>query len=198
MLGVLRRGSPAPPGGPRRCASAASAGRRSRPRACRSPTLTISSSPLPGLADDVEAGLAEQQRDALAQQHRVVGEHYAHGISALQPGSSGGWTPDLQAAVERLDAVGEPAQAGAVRRVGAALAVVGDLDDQACRSRADVDVALAGLSVLGDVGQALGDQVVRGDLDRLAAGAPRASSRARRARARAPPATPARPAGRGR
>ena len=36
-----------------------------------------------GLPDDVEAGLAEQQRDPFAQQHRVVGDHYAHGISAL-------------------------------------------------------------------------------------------------------------------
>src|SRR4051794_39102202 len=36
-----------------------------------------------GLADHVEPGFAQQQRDAFAQEHRVVGQHYAHGISAL-------------------------------------------------------------------------------------------------------------------
>ena len=42
---------------------------------------------------------------------------------------------DGQVAAERLDAVGESAQAGAAARVGAAGAVVGDLDQRGrCRS----------------------------------------------------------------
>ena len=35
-----------------------------------------------GLADDLDAGLLEQRAIALAQQHRVLGDHDAHGISA--------------------------------------------------------------------------------------------------------------------
>ena len=39
------------------------------------------------LADDVEADVDEQAREPFAQQHRVVGEHDAHGISdrSLRP-----------------------------------------------------------------------------------------------------------------
>ena len=88
-----------------------------------------------GLADHVEAGLPEQQRDALAQQHRVVGQDYAHGISARSQ-CPRRRAPDPQAPVERLDPVGEPTQAGAALGVGAAFAVVGDLDDSVPFSRA--------------------------------------------------------------
>ena len=35
-----------------------------------------------GLADDLDAGIAEQADDAFARQHDVVGYDYAHGISA--------------------------------------------------------------------------------------------------------------------
>src|SRR5581483_9499252 len=35
-----------------------------------------------GESDDLEAGLSEQPRQALAQDHGVVGDDYAHGISA--------------------------------------------------------------------------------------------------------------------
>ena len=38
-----------------------------------------------GLADDLEAGVLEQPRDALAQQHRVVGEHDAQLLLRLAP-----------------------------------------------------------------------------------------------------------------
>ena len=36
-----------------------------------------------GLADHVEAPLLEQPHDPLAQEHRVVGDDYAHGILAV-------------------------------------------------------------------------------------------------------------------
>jgi hypothetical protein len=36
-----------------------------------------------GLADDLEAPLLEQPHHALAQQHRIVGDDYAHGILAV-------------------------------------------------------------------------------------------------------------------
>ena len=48
---------------------------------------------------------------------------------------------DRERAVERGDAVGEPAQPGAARGVGAADAVVGDLDRHAAVRAADRDVA---------------------------------------------------------
>jgi hypothetical protein len=35
------------------------------------------------LSHDVEAGFPEQVRDAFPEQRRVIGEHYAHGSSAL-------------------------------------------------------------------------------------------------------------------
>ena len=36
-----------------------------------------------GHPDDLEAGLLEQPREPLAEDHRVVGDGYAHGISAV-------------------------------------------------------------------------------------------------------------------
>ena len=81
-----------------------------------------------GLGDDLEARLLEQARDALAQQHAVVGEDDAHGTSALTVVPSPGRRVDLEAPVERREAVGEAAQAGAAPRIGAADAVVADLD----------------------------------------------------------------------
>ena len=40
-----------------------------------------------GLADDVEAGLPQQVRDAIAEQRRVIGDDYPHGSAALM------WVP---------------------------------------------------------------------------------------------------------
>ena len=68
---------------------------------------------------------------------------------------------DLQATVERLDAVAEAAQPGSVR-VGAAHAVVGDLDRHPAVRARDLDRDAGGVCVLGDVGERLaGDEVGR-------------------------------------
>src|SRR5205823_1520413 len=37
---------------------------------------------VPGLPDDLDAGLREQPDDALPEQHRVLGDDYPHGIRA--------------------------------------------------------------------------------------------------------------------
>jgi hypothetical protein len=62
----------------------------------------------------------------------------------------------VQAPVERLDAVGQAAQAAAERLVGAADAVVGDIDPQLPALAPDVDRGGRRPRVLGDVGERLG------------------------------------------
>ncbi len=118
-----------------------------------------------GLGDDVEAGVVEHAHRALAQQHRVVGDHDAHGISArsVVPCRAG---CGCRAAAERGDPVGEAAQAGPAGGVGAAAAVVAHLDDQRCRPGATPRPRLGRRRVAGHVGQGLGDGEVRGRLDR--------------------------------
>ena len=88
-----------------------------------------------GLADDVEARVLEQARDARAQQHRVLGEDYAHGISALTVVPPPRGLLDLEPPVERRDA-GRPARAGPSRAAGSAPPTPSsrDLDDHARRS----------------------------------------------------------------
>ena len=78
-------------------------------------------------------GVLEQPHDALAQQHRVVGDDYAHGITARTTVPPPARAVDLEPPVERRDPVGEPAQARARVGVGAADAVVADLDLDAGR-----------------------------------------------------------------
>ena len=118
-----------------------------------------------GLAHDVEAGIVEQAHRTLAQQHRVVGDHDAHGISARSDRALAGRAVDVEAAVERGHAVGEAAQAGAAGGVGAATAVVAHLDDQAAVVVRELDLDLRRVRVAGHVGQGLGDGEVGGDLD---------------------------------
>ena len=71
-------------------------------------------SPLPlGLPHDLDPGFVEQARDALAREHRVVGDHDAHGITALIVVPSTPLSTESRA-VDRADAVdelGEPADA---------------------------------------------------------------------------------------
>ena len=82
--------------------------------------------------------------------------------------------------------------------VGAADAVVGDVDRHAAVGAADRDRGLGGLGVLGDVGQRLGDDEVGGALHRAGQAllGDRPPPSPARARARRAPAAPAR--GRGR
>ena len=74
---------------------------------------------------------------------------------------------DRELAVERGDPVFEAAQPGARVRVGAADAVVADLDldDSVARAR-PATAGRVGLRVAGDVGERLGDDEVGGRLDR--------------------------------
>ncbi len=74
---------------------------------------------------------------------------------------------DREPAAERLDAVREPAQAGAGREVGAALAVVAHLDADRVCCRADRHRDGGGVRVLGRVREALGDEVVDRGFERL-------------------------------
>ena len=75
---------------------------------------------------------------------------------------------DDEPAAERLDAVGEAAQPGAAALVGAADAVVDDLDRARWPSlRSTRTRASRGLRVLGHVGQRLADDEVGRGLDRL-------------------------------
>ena len=74
---------------------------------------------------DLAAGLLEQAHQALAQQHRVLGEDYPHGTSAVGPRwarRSGLSTGEL--AVDRGDPVRQPGKAVALGGVRAAAAVV--------------------------------------------------------------------------
>ena len=70
-----------------------------------------------------------------------------------------------QAAVERFDAIREPAEAGAARCVGAADAVVDDLDARVPVLPLDAHRHRRRLRVLRDVRQRLGDDEVRRRLD---------------------------------
>ena len=89
---------------------------------------TMRSSPgaVLGLGHDVDALLAQQRDEALAQEGLVLDDHDPHGSSACtrRPRRVAG---DRQGAVERLDAMAQPREPGAVR-VGAARPVVADLD----------------------------------------------------------------------
>ena len=94
--------------GPRRCASAACGCRRSPRRgAWRPPGAAARRRPRPRRR--LDAGLAQQAHDALAREHRVLGDDYAHGISARRsvgarsspppsaPTRSATWTSDVVA-----------------------------------------------------------------------------------------------------
>ncbi len=102
-----------------------------------------------GLADDLHPGVLEQPHDALAQQDRVVGDDYAHGITARTVVPSAARADDLEPAVERRNPVGEPAQARAGVGVGAADAVVADLDLDLAVAAADADLGPRGAARSG-------------------------------------------------
>ena len=84
---------------------------------------------------DVEAAVAQQPLEAVAQKREVLGDDYSHGRTARTTVGPPGGLLTSSDAVERRDALRETAQAGA-GRVGAAAAVVDDLDVQARRRAA--------------------------------------------------------------
>ena len=121
-------------------------------------------------------------------EHAVLGDHDAHGISARSRVPPPVRAPDPQPAVERLDAVGETAQARAALGVGAADSVVDDLDHDLAIRRASIStVAEVASACLPMFARLSDDEVERRDLERSRAAG-------RRARPSAAPAPGARAA----
>ena len=164
--------------GPRRCASAACGCRRSpRPGLVLS-TSSSSSSASPAWPDDLEAGLAEQPREPLAQD----ASSRRRGLPARDlrlDDASRAPAGCRREAARRAPRRGRRARAArAARAVRAADAVVGDLDDRAAvRAGRPARSTAVGLRVLGDVRERLRDDVVGGRLDRSGS-RPRARRRA--------------------
>ena len=80
--------------------------------------------------DDLVAVVGQQRRDALAQQHEVLGDHDPHGSLAVIVVGPPVGAVDLERAVERLDALGEALEARAGHAPRAAVAVVADREDE--------------------------------------------------------------------
>ena len=80
--------------------------------------------------DDVEAVVAQQPRQAVAQEREIFGDHDPHGITARIVVGPPGRARDLERAVERLDAAARARAGPLPDRIGAAAAVVDDLDDE--------------------------------------------------------------------
>ena len=117
-----------------------------------------------GLGEHVDALVGQQSREALADDDGVVGEDHPHGIAAVIRVPPPEGAVDPQATVERLDSVAEAAEPGA-GGVGAADAVVGDLDRHAAVRAHDVESDARGIRVLDDVGERLGGDEVHRCLD---------------------------------
>ena len=105
---------------------------------------------------------------------------------------------DLEAPLDHGQPVRQAAQARALLGVGAAHAVVAHLHHQPPIVALHVHGGVAGLGVLGHVGERLGHHVVRGQLHRLGQPLAGQGGRARPAPARAGPASRARCRARGR
>ena len=121
---------------------------------------------VPRLAHDVEAMIAEEPGDSLAQQDRVLRDDYSHGILAITvvpepvPESTSSRPPSADTRSARP-------RSRCRDSVGPADAIVGDLDDDAAVLAAHPDDRATGVRVLRDVGERLGDDEVGGELDRL-------------------------------
>ncbi len=118
-----------------------------------------------GEPDDLEAGFLEQPGEAFAQDHRVVGQRYAHGISArsVVPRPGGLETVKRPPSASTRSASPRRPEPPAVR--GAADAVVGDLDRQAPAVVGGGHADLAAVRVLGGVRERLAGHEVGGALD---------------------------------
>ena len=188
---MVRRGSRAPRASPRRCASAAGGCRRSRrPADCCGP---------PAAAPRRRRTARRPRtrpRSADGSGLRAEGHCPRRSLPAWNLRSdaraAAGRAPDPQPAAECLDAVGEPAQTAAAFGVRAA-EPSSITSTKTFRFRATSTVADGRVRVLADVGEALADHVVRGDLERLGsrpparlAGAPEPVRARRRTRAQPP------------
>ena len=118
-----------------------------------------------GHPDDLEPGLLEQPRQPLAEDHRVVGDRYAHGICAIRrvprPGGldTVNWPPSASTRSAR------PRSPDPGRHGRPADPVVRDLDGQRAPVVGDADPDLAPVRVLDRVAQRLAREVVGGGLD---------------------------------
>ena len=119
------------------------------------------------LAHDLEAGLAQEPRQALAQDQRVVGQDYPHGSSATRRVPAPGGLSTRRVPLRASTRSARPRRPLPARGVGPAAAVVANVEHQpaVAARRPQLDPRRAG--VPGDVGQRLRRDVVRRRLDRL-------------------------------
>ena len=104
--------------------------------------------------DDVLAGVGEDAGQPGPEEHGVLGDHDPHGSSTrIVVGPPSGLityiVPPMPATRSR-----SPCRPGALRRVGAAVAVVADLDDESVAGRAIETLARVAPAVAGDVRRA--------------------------------------------
>ena len=96
--------------------------------------------------DDLVAGVLEQPREPLAQEHGVLRDHDVAWERDLDARAAAGRAGDRERAAVRGDAVAEAGEAGAAARTRAADAVVGDAHAQRAvlaRARVERDRASA-------------------------------------------------------
>ena len=93
--------------------------------------------------DDLEAAVAQQAVEPVAQQREVLGDHDAHGSSARTSVGPPGGLSIAQRAVERLDALCAGRSGRCPSGSAPPRAVVGDLDVQARRRAASTQTGRA-------------------------------------------------------
>src|SRR5580658_11309905 len=116
----------------------------------RSATRTPSSGRRARCAGWLITGTADVSGPAAGGRARLADAGQVYGDQGRAAGRAG----DLEGPVDRRGAFGQAGQAGAAGGVGAAHAVVADDDVQPVTGPLHDHLGLAGLGVLGDVGQA--------------------------------------------